>query len=679
MPNALIHETSPYLRQHAHNPVDWVAWSESAFARARSEDKLVFLSVGYSTCHWCHVMERESFENEEVAAVMNRHFVNVKVDREERPDVDATFMAYVQAATGHGGWPMSVWLTPTGEPVAGGTYFPPHDRGGRAGFTRICNELARLWRDDRGRLCESANDAVTHLRAATAPRPPAEPPPHIFDDFVESCGRMFDDAHGGFGGAPKFPRPVVAATLLRMAERFAASPHQAARCRNMAFATLRAMANGGIRDHLGGGFHRYSVDRRWHVPHYEKMLYDQAQLASVYLDAWQAGGGEEMRTTAEQTLQYVITELRDPCGAFHAAEDADSFEHEGDREKLEGAFWTWRDRELVELLDQRQAAWFRAAYGVSETGNAAPDSDPHGELAGRNTLWRACSDAELAVRFGTNAAEVAAVLHTAREALLAARSRRPRPHRDDKVVSAWNGLLLASLAKAARILGRSDFAAAANDLCAFLRGRMWNGTRLARSWRDGTAGGHGFAADYAAVIHGLLEWHGVNGDPATLRFAAELQDAMEKNCRIAGRTGYVMCTRIDDHALWEIEDDHDGAEPAPNHLAADNLQRLAVLVDRPDRQSRAEELLRAAAGTAAPHPFAAPVWLAALDLRERGVIKIDVRGEPPPDLAHALRATWIPRAVWTRGQGNGEVIVCQGQTCLPPIRSAAAWQEIFPA
>ncbi|MES2923761.1 MAG: DUF255 domain-containing protein, partial [Verrucomicrobiota bacterium] len=387
MPNALIHETSPYLLQHAHNPVDWQAWGDQAFVRAKAENKLVFLSVGYSTCHWCHVMERESFENERVSEVMNLHFINVKVDREERPDIDATYMAFVQATTGQGGWPMSVWLTPEGKPVVGGTYFPPVDRQGRAGFTRVCHELGRLWRDDRIKMEAGAASVLEHLQKEAAGTAGLRglPDARVFGDYLDRCEAMFDGDWGGFGHAPKFPRPAVIRTLMQLGERFGWESEEGKMARQMSERTLRAMALGGMHDHLGGGFHRYSVDRFWHVPHYEKMLYDQAQLAMAYLDGWQISGDGLFREVAENVIRYLLETLRDPGGAFHAAEDADSFPSADSIEKREGAFWTWEAREISLLLDPRDAAIFSAAYGVEEQGNARPDSDPHGELENQNT------------------------------------------------------------------------------------------------------------------------------------------------------------------------------------------------------------------------------------------------------------------------------------------------------
>jgi uncharacterized protein YyaL (SSP411 family) len=677
MANALIDETSPYLLQHAHNPVDWQPWSEAAFARAAAEDKLVFLSIGYSTCHWCHVMERESFENETIAAVMNRHFVCVKVDREERPDIDATYMAFVQATTGQGGWPMSVWLTPQGKPVVGGTYFPPEDRYGRAGFPKLCAEIGRLWKEDRKRMADSADKVMMHLRGEAAGDAVVTglPGAKVFGDFLDRCESMFDPALGGWGGAPKFPRPVVPRLLLQLADRFGGEEGEAAL--QMTTRTLRAMAAGGMHDQLGGGFHRYSVDRYWHVPHYEKMLYDQAQLALLYLEAWQAGGDDRDREVAEGIFRYVIGELRDPCGAFHAAEDADSLPSARSMEKREGAYWTWEASEIYLLLDARSAAIFCAAYGVEEGGNARPESDPHEELVGQNTLYRAKAIDALAEQFDLPEPELRSILDQAKAVLLEARKLRPLPHRDDKIITAWNGLMIAALARGARLLDRSDLLVAARAALGFIRENLWDGDRLWRSYRGKRGDAPGFASDHAFLISGLIEMHAADGDHDWLEWAADLQSVLDRDHWEESRAGYVIRTELGGETLLAIREDYDGAEPAANHVAAENLLKLAVLLDQPAYAKRAEAILRAGARTAEAQPFAVPVLLGALDLHLRGVVKIERRGEPSPELSQSLRTSWQPRAVWTRSPGTGDVVICRDQTCLPPIQTAGAWQQAF--
>ena len=522
MSNALIHETSPYLLQHAANPVAWQPWGEEAFVRARAEDKLVFLSVGYSTCHWCHVMAHESFEDGRVAEVMNHHFINVKVDREERPDIDATYMAYVQATTGQGGWPMSVWLTPAGKPVFGGTYFPPDDRHGRPGFMRVCHELGRMWREDRAQLEASAARVMDHLRREQDEPEPVRglPDSGVFGAFLDHCDSLFDREWGGFGGAPKFPRPVIVRTLMQLGERFGRDSAQGAMAWDMSARTLRAMAAGGIHDQLGGGFHRYSVDRYWHVPHYEKMLYDQAQLAMACLDAWQISGEAGFRRVTEGIFCYLLETLQDPGGAFHAAEDADSLPTADARHPREGAFWTWQAAEIAALLAPRDAAIFGAAFGVAEAGNARPESDPHGALAGQNTLFRASDDAALAVMFDCPEREIRERLAAAAPVLTEARRRRPPPHRDDKIVTAWNGLAIGALARGARVFGRGDLTEAAERAAGFLQRELWDGTRLFRAWRGRRGQAAAVPADYVFLISGLIELHALSPDGRLARLGA---------------------------------------------------------------------------------------------------------------------------------------------------------------
>ena len=676
MPNALIHETSPYLLQHAENPVDWLPWGEAAFEKAKAEGKLVFLSVGYSTCHWCHVMERESFENATVAAEMNRHFICVKVDREERPDVDATYMAFIQATSGQGGWPMSVWLTPEGKPVVGGTYFPPEDRYGRAGFMRLCGELGRLWKEDRPKMIASAEKVMKHLRDEAEPEAVMQglPEAKVFGDFIDRCESMFDPHEGGWGGAPKFPRPVVPRLLLRLSEKFGPESDEGAACLQMVERTLHAMAAGGIRDHLAGGFHRYSVDRYWHVPHYEKMLYDQAQLADVFLDGWQATGEPLFKEVAEEVFCYVIDELGDAGGAFHAAEDADSYEREGDHEKKEGAFWTWEADEIYRLLDPTAAAIFCAAYGVTAEGNARPESDPHEELVGRNTLYRAFGDQTLADRFDSTAEEIAESLSRSRTVLLEARLKRPLPHRDDKIVTAWNGLMIAAIARGSRVLDRNDLLEAARRALSFIRENLWDGTQLFRSHRGRNSNIAAFAADYAFLISALIELHSADGDAAHLAWALELQQRMDESFWDATRGGYVLKTELAGETLLVMREDYDGAEPSPGHVAAENLLKLAILLDRPEFTTRGEAIIRAEARVAATQPFSVPVLLSALDLLQRGVMKIECLGEPSRALGGMLRSKYLPRAVFVRGEGDGEVVVCEGMVCHRPIREAGQWK-----
>ena len=599
MPNRLARELSPYLLQHAENPVDWYPWADEAFARARQEHKPIFLSIGYSTCHWCHVMEAESFENDDVAGVLNASFVAIKVDREERPDVDRVYMAFVQATTGSGGWPMSVWLTPDLKPFFGGTYFPPTARWGRPGFTEILGEVARLWADDPGKLIESADTLMDRLRQARrtgldgANGPDsAVAGPETLAQGVEQYVQAFDAAHGGFGSAPKFPRPSEMLFLLREHVRTGDS-----RLRDMVVRTLLAMADGGMRDHVGGGFHRYSVDAAWRIPHFEKMLYDQSQLTLAFLEAGQLTGEGGFLDVAEDTLTYVTRDLADPEGGFFSAEDADSLVPDGTAAtigtKAEGAFYLWTADELDALLGA-DAELVKRRYGVEADGNAP--HDPTGEFRGKNQLYLALTIDEVSMRSDQSASEVKDTLARARRVLRDARDRRPRPHLDDKVLAAWNGLMIAALARAAYVFDGQARATpaleAAQRGARFVRARLWDGERLVlhRRYREGQASIDGYAEDYAYLVWGLLELFQVDGDVAWLDWARTLQRRQDELFWDDEHGGWFSTTGSDPSVLLRLKEDYDGAEPSPGSVSAVNLQTLAHLTGEAevvDRLARA--------------------------------------------------------------------------------------------
>jgi uncharacterized protein len=663
MPNALLHETSPYLLQHAHNPVDWLPWSEESFARATRENKPVFLSIGYSTCHWCHVMEHESFENEMTAALMNEHFINIKVDREEMPDVDATYMAFIQATTGQGGWPMSVWLTPAGEPLLGGTYFPPEDRYGRAGFPRILREVARLWREDEAKMRANGARLLAQLQQESqhAPNLGAIAPTRVLGDFFDRCDAHFDEELGGFGGAPKFPRPVVLRTLMQLIDRWGPDHADSRRAWQMVERTLHAMIAGGIHDQLAGGFHRYSVDRYWHVPHYEKMLYDQGLIAEALLDAWQLSHDPIYQKTITRLFDYLLGTMRDVHQAFHAAEDADSLPHAGADHKREGAFWTWEAEEISRHLDPRSALIFSLAYGIEAEGNARPESDPHEELVGQNTLYRAIAPAELAARFDSTEEEIHALLGQAESTLLEKRLQRPLPHRDDKIITAWNAMAIQALARASRALDRPDWLVAAQNACHFLHRELWDGRTLYRCFRGKRSPHPGTPADYVQLIAAVLALYQADADHTWLAIAVDCQAALDRQFWSDAHQGYVMRSQLAGRSLLSVREDYDGAEPAPNHLAAINLLQLAVLRDDSGYHTRAESLLRGGSATLMQQPFAAPVLLAALDLWDRGIAHWQIPGKASFDAT-----TYRPRAVVTHQAHATETLVCEKQTCRRP-------------
>ncbi|MFZ4680928.1 MAG: thioredoxin domain-containing protein [Terrimicrobiaceae bacterium] len=594
--NQLGGEKSPYLLQHKDNPVNWQPWGEAAFAEAKRRNKPVFLSIGYSTCHWCHVMAHESFENPAIAKLLNENFVNIKVDREERPDVDRLYMAFVQATTGGGGWPMSVWLTPDGKPFFGGTYFPPEDRYGRVGFPGLLQQIAQIWEKDRARVEQEGSRVMEALSepgkdAAGEAFQKNEMPLRRGSD---SLARSFDEAEGGFGSAPKFPRPSTLNFLLRYADR---DEHAA----KMALQTLSMMAAGGLRDHLGGGFHRYSVDEYWHVPHFEKMLYDQAQLAISYIEAWQMTQDEFFAGIARETLDYVLRDMTHPGGGFYSAEDADSLLAHGRPEHAEGAFYVWSKQEIVEALGAKDAEIFCRHYGVEENGNAPAGSDPHGEFTGKNILIeREASGAD--------------ALAASREKLLALRAKRPRPHLDDKILTAWNGLMISAFAKAGAALSEPRYLAAASKAADFLQAQLTKDGKLLRTWRGEPGNIPGFAEDYAFLIQGLLDLYEADFDLRWLKWAAELQAVQDDLFWDETGGSYFSSAGDDPLVRVRMKEDYDGAEPSANSISARNLLRLARMLHDDAREAKAGRIIASHQIQMERAPTAVPQMLVALDL-----------------------------------------------------------------
>jgi hypothetical protein len=614
--NRLIHEKSPYLLQHAHNPVDWYPWGEEAFAKARREHKPIFLSIGYSTCHWCHVMEREEFEKPDLAAIMNKDFVNIKVDREERPDVDRVYMAFVQATTGGGGWPMSVWLTPDLKPFFGGTYFPPNDRYGQPGFTKVLQRIADAWEKDHAKIIESGNQIVAALARAQAPAADDKFSPNekVLENGYEQFSGSYDAAEGGFGGAPKFPRPVTLNFLFRVYHRDGANSPNGKRALEMSLFTLRKMAAGGIHDQLGGGFHRYAVDAIWQVPHFEKMLYDQALLASAYLTAFQITHDPEFERVARDTLDYVRRDMTSPEGGFYSAEDADSLPNEKSREKSEGAFYVWTKDEIDRALGA-DAAVFDFRYGVEKDGNIPAGSDPQGELKGKNILNERHTIAETAKHFRKSEAAVRDSLGESSATLLELRDKRPRPHLDDKIITAWNGLMISAYARAAQVLGDPDYLQSATRAAEFVRQKLYRDSdqTLLRSYRGGPADIPGFADDYAFYIQGLLDLYEASFDTQWLEFADKLQARQDRLFWDEKEGGYFTSSGQDASILLRMKEDNDNAEPAPSSVAALNLLRLGQIRDDQSMRVRAEKTIAAFAPALQQYPSALPQMLVALD------------------------------------------------------------------
>jgi uncharacterized protein YyaL (SSP411 family) len=659
--NRLARETSPYLLQHAHNPVDWYPWGEEAFARARTEDKPVLLSVGYSACHWCHVMERESFENPAIAAVMNDNFVNVKVDREERPDVDHIYMQAVQSMTGHGGWPMTVFLAPDGAPFYGGTYFPPEDRHGLPGFPKLLAAIADAWRSRRAEVLQSGRELTASLgqtdrlrRAATLLTEEV-----LFAAF-QGVSAQFDEEWGGLGGAPKFPQPMIWEFVLRFFKR---SGNDYAR--KMVHTTLVRMARGGMYDQLGGGFARYSVDAHWLVPHFEKMLYDNAQLASLYLHAWLAFGDPECRRVCEETLDYLLRDMTDPAGGFHSAEDADSEGHEG-------KFYVWTAEEIRAVLGG-EADRALAYWGV--------DRGPNFE--GRSILYVA----------GQPDPEALAPL---RRRLLDARAARVRPGRDDKVLAGWNGLACRALAEAGRALGRRDYVAAAVRNAEFLLGSMRPDGRLRRTWKAGQVRLKGYLEDHAMVAAALVEVYEATFERRWLDGARGLADDMLALFWDDALEGFYDTGRDHEQLIVRPRNLFDNAVPAGTSVAIETLLRLAVLTGETTYESRALAALRPLADLMARHPSGFGRFLSALDFHLGPKVEVALvtpgREGGAESLAAEVFGRYLPNRVVVGAragdgaaaagipllEGRGAVdgkptaYVCRNYACELPVTDTAA-------
>jgi len=658
--NRLAQEKSPYLLQHAHNPVDWYPWGEEAFARARRENKPIFLSVGYSTCHWCHVMAHESFENEDVAAVMNREFVNIKVDREERPDVDRVYMTFVQATTGGGGWPMSVWLTPGLKPFVGGTYFPSEERFGQPAFKTVLERIAAAWKENHDKIVEQGGKIVEALRESqSATTAAGKIDATMLDAAYRQLDRSYDPNEGGFGNAPKFPRPATLNFLTRFYAR-APKGESGKHALEMASFTLRKMAAGGMHDHIGGGFHRYSVDRYWHVPHFEKMLYDQAQLAVAYLDAFQITRDRQYESVARDILDYVGRDMTSKEGGFFSAEDADSpvaaGADRGHAETKEGAFYIWTKKEIDDALGDI-AEIFAFHYGVQPHGNAPEGSDPQDEFRGENILIERHTIAETAKHFGKTEGEIRKLLAQGREKLFSIRARRPRPHLDDKIIAAWNGLMISAYARGAQVLDEPRYLEIATRAAKFLRTNLYEekSKLLYRNYRGGRSDIEGFADDYAFMIRGLLDLYEASFDVEWLKFAVELQETQDRLFFDETNGGYFSTSGEDKSVFLRMKDDNDGAEPAASSVAALNLFRLAQFRDDKQRSERARKTIDAFATTLSHFPSAMPQMLVALDAALSKPRQIVITGKKDaPETKALLREVnrhFLPKTVLVLADG----------------------------
>ncbi len=680
-PNRLIHETSPYLLQHAHNPVDWYPWGPEALARAATEDKPILLSVGYSACHWCHVMAHESFENPATAALMNELFVNVKVDREERPDIDAIYMEAVQALTGRGGWPMTVFLTSDGRPFYGGTYYPPEPRYGMPSFRQILQAISEAWQNRRREL-ESAGDRLVDALSRTAPaQPPAtELTPALLDRAAAGLMRELDPYEGGFGAAPKFPQPMNLDFLLRNWRRTGDE-----RQRKAVTYTLTKMARGGIYDQLGGGFHRYSTDDHWLAPHFEKMLYDNAQLARTYLHAWQITGDAEFRRIVEETLDTVLREMTSPEGGFYSTQDADS-------EGVEGKFFLWTLPEVVELLGDDDGQLFAAHFDVTPAGNFHEAGQPVKEpgTPGHAILHVADDLEDAAQKLEVSEERLAAVIAAGRKALFEARARRIHPGRDEKILAEWNGLMLHALAEAGAVLGRADYLTAATQAAEFVLTRMNESAnqrisestnqrigesmnqriggsadsslirhspfadspfaiRLHRTYKSGRAHLNAYLEDYAAVALGLVGLYEATFDLRWIEAAAALAQTIVEQFGDGAGSGFFQISTDHERLVARRKDFVDNAVPSGNALAAELFLRLAVLLGRDDYRGHAEGILRLMADGMGQQPLAFGRLLCVLDRYLAPGQEIALVGDPAAADTQALlaeiRLHYLPNSV----------------------------------
>jgi hypothetical protein len=625
----LARETSPYLRQHAHNPIDWYPWGPEALERARREQKPIFLSVGYSACHWCHVMEHESFESPEIARLMNEHFINIKVDREERPDLDQIYMAAVQAMTGRGGWPMSVFLTPELEPFYGGTYFPPTDRGGMPGFDRLLQGVADLWRDRRPEAQHSASEIAGLVRrsASGSAAEGGDLTLDVVNAAVRALYRRFDSQYGGFGGAPKFPHPMDLRVCLRHGKRTGSTS-----AREMVCTTLDHMARGGIYDQLGGGFHRYSTDARWLVPHFEKMLYDNALLAQTYLEAYQAFGEADFARVARETLDYVLREMTAPEGGFYSTQDADSEGHEG-------KYFVWTLNELRAVLGPAAAEQFAYVYDVTAEGN----------WEGTNILHRPKTADQCAKLLRVPTDELDRSLGDSRAKLLAARAQRVPPGRDDKVLAAWNGLMIDAMALGYQVLGDARYLDAARRSAAFALGAMAadNG-QLRHCYKDGQARFNGFLDDYACLINALVTVYESDFDVQWLRAAVGLAETMLDEFADAASGGFFYTGRSHEELIARMKDGQDSSTPSGNAMATTALARLGLLTGRERFLAEAERTLQAFGRVLLDMPGAAGQMLVALELLRGGPKQIVLAGQTLESLAGILqhvRRSFLPNKV----------------------------------
>lgn len=660
--NRLALEKSPYLLQHQHNPVDWYAWSEEAFAKARQQNKPIFLSIGYSTCHWCHVMERESFENKQVADFLNAYFVSIKVDREERPDVDKIYMTAVQAMTGEGGWPLNCFLTPELKPFFGGTYFPLKDKYGRVSFLYLLQQIAHLWETQRHEILNSAESLHSKLLAFTSHEQTSFP---LSSDLLKHAALQFkqgyDTKNGGFGDAPKFPRPSVPLFLLRYGTRV--KDDQAVK---MVLHTCDQMAAGGIYDQLGGGFARYSVDARWLVPHFEKMLYDNAQLVNLYLDAYLISGQKQYADIARDVIEYILRDLTDPQGGFYSAEDADS-------EGKEGKFYCWTIAELKQLLFPSEFKVVTRYFDITDQGNFIDHSDPN-PLLNQNILSIVNSDLS---------EDEGRLLSTAKEKMFQARNKRVRPHLDDKILTSWNGLMLSAIARASIVLNDKRYCAVAEKNLAFLKEKLWDADLkiIYHRWRDSEHDHVQLLDAYAYLLCGVLDLYEATLEPGHLNFALDLANTMLAKFYDATEGGFFESDADTADLILRTKEDYDGPEPSGNSVALICLLRLHAITGKQSFKDAAENTLQHFSARIQQLPQAVPHMLLALDYLLYEPKRVVLTGADP-SLLQTVHSVYQPNKVVFSSDGPVDefakslclknapmVFICTGNACLPPTKN----------
>ena len=714
-PNRLIHEKSPYLLQHAYNPVDWYPWGEAALEKARQEDKPILLSIGYSTCHWCHVMESESFMNSDIAELMNTHFICIKVDREERPDLDIIYMTAVSAITGSGGWPLNVFLTPDLKPFYGGTYFPPEPRQGSFAWPDLLRLIAVGWKDPDQREKFQSFSQKLHgeiAKALTWTSGDASIDSNLLHTALERFSSRFDKSLGGFSPAPKFPSPSIQSFLFAYEfyhRNIVEENKEIIPAREMGDFTLRAMANGGIYDQLGGGFHRYSTDAKWHVPHFEKMLYDNAQLLKNYLDVYLITRDRFFEEIAGETADYVLRDMTHPDGGFYSAEDADSLPAEtrsnkGHEKKVEGAFYVWTKKEIHALLGTPAGEIFSFRYGVKAEGNA--ENDPFDEFKGKNILFVAHSIDKVADHFNLSNEDIETSLTQSKRKLFAARVKRPLPHLDDKILTSWNGLMISSLSRAYQVLGEDRYLETAKKAAEFVRKNLYDPKtrQLFRRWRNGERKIAGMADDYAFLTQGLVDLYEADFDPDWLEWALELMDAQIELFYDTENGGFFMTRKGHDEKIdLRVKEDADSVIPSATSVAALNLLRLARFGDSRGYSTVAEGTLKSVSERIGSHPDSAPELLVALITSRVKPIEVVIAGDRSTEdtraMLTAVNSLFIPGkmvvlvdndvsrkrlarhlpfiASVKKIESTATAYVCTDNTCKPPVTDPEAVKKLL--